>query len=340
MTALPTKTTGGALAALPALSPAAQRASATDPRLVLERWYAGLGAGARLRYRRSLRAFASWATGDSNPSGDVALRVLVGAGRAGARGMVVAWRDELLEAGKATGTVASAVHALASCVTAARLAGLIEWHLEKVAPRVEPREDRSGPPRHEVELLLSRLDEEIAENGRRVRYAIRDAAIIRMLYVCAFRRSEVVGLRIEDVQLDHPDGPRVLALRKGHRERQAMLVSTNTAGSLRRWLEVRGTSRPAAPVFCRLHAQRDLEAGTRLTGEAVRLMLRARAKQTGVRATVRPHGLRHSAATHCARNASLAALKQLGGWVSLSAPARYLDRDDRDRRAALAVVEC
>jgi integrase len=55
---------------------------------------------------------------------------------------------------------------------------------------------------------------------------------------------------------------------------------------------------------------------------------------------VRPHGLRHSAATHCARNASLAALKRLGGWTTLSSPSRYLDRDDKDRRTALAVVEC
>lgn len=340
MTALPTKTTGGAIVSLPALTPAAQRASATDPRLVLERWYAGLGESARTRYRRSLRQFSTWATGDPDPAGDVAMRILVGAGRAGARGLVLGWRQHLESQGKASGTIAAAVSALASCVAAARFAGLVEWTIERVAPKVEQRHDRSGPPRHEVELLVARIEDDVRAGGLRVQWAIRDLAIVRLLHNAALRRFEVTGLRLQDVQLDHADGPRVLALRKGRQEREPMLIGPLAAESLRAWLEVRGTERPTAPLFCRLHGLDDPGTATALSGEAIRQMLRTRAKQAGVRATVRPHGLRHSAASHCARNANLAALKRLGGWTTLSSPARYLDRDDRDRRAALAVVEC
>lgn len=324
---------------LPILSPAAQAASDVDPVKVLERWYASLGPSARRKYRLALNQFATWATGETEPSPDLTLRILVDAGRASARGMVCAWRDKLLADGKATATVAASVSALASCVTAARLAGLCEWAIEKVSPKIEARHDRSGPPRHEVELLLARLDDEVAD-GPRVSFAIRDTAIVRLLHGAALRRFEVTGLRLCDVQLEHADGPRLMVLRKGKREREAMLIGPMATESLRKWLAIRGTERSDAPVFVRLHAQRDAENSTALTGEAVRLMLRQRAKRAGVRAIVRPHGLRHSAATHCARNASLAALKRLGGWTTLSSPARYLDQDDKDRRTALSVVEC
>jgi site-specific recombinase XerC len=327
-------------AMLPALTPAAQRAADIDPRTVIERWFAALGPSARRKYKLGLRLFGTWATGENCPSPDVALRVLVAAGRAGSRGMCCAWRDEMLAAGKASSTVAGLLSAIASCVTAARLAGLVEWGIEKVAPKVEARHDRSGPPRHEIELLLSRLDEQVERGGRRLAWAVRDVAIVRLLHGAALRRFEVTGLRIRDVELEHQDGPRVLALRKGKRERESMLVGPLAAASLRRWLAIRGTTDPDAPLFVRLHAQKDAATCPALTGEAVRLLLRTRARQAGLRAACRPHGLRHSAATHCARNASLAALKRLGGWTTLSSPSRYLDKDDKDRRTALQVVEC
>lgn len=325
------------LHALPALLPAAQQAADVDPRTIVERWFAGLGDAARRKYSLAMRQFATWATGENAPSGDLALRLLVANGRAGARGMVCAWRDELLRAGKASGTVAGLVSALASVVTAARLAGLVEWGLERVAPKVEQRHDRSGPPRHQVEQLVEHLAE-LAATGDEP--AIRDLAIVRLLHGAALRRFEVTGLRICDVQLEHQDGPRVLPRRKGRKEREPMLVGPMAGESLRAWLAIRGTTNPTAPLFVRLHAQQDAETEGALSGEAVRLMLRARASQAGLRAPCRPHGLRHAAATHCARNASLAALKRLGGWTTLSSPARYLDKDDKDRRTALQVVEC
>lgn len=335
MSALPV--TPSPLSLLPALSPAARAAADIDPRTVLERWYASLGPAAVRKYRLALRQFSTWATNEPDPEPELALRVLVDAGRAGARGMVCAWRDELLRAGKASATVAGLTSALASIVTAARLAGLVEWGLEKVAPKVEQRHDRSGPPRHQVEQLVEHLADDAAKGDP---FAIRDLAIVRLLHGAALRRFEVTGLRLADVQLDHADGPRVTPLRKGHKEREPMLVGPMAAESLRAWLAIRGTTNPLAPCFVRLHAQGDPHTAGPLSGEAVRLMLRSRASQAGLRAPCRPHGLRHAAASHCARNASLAALKRLGGWTTLSSPARYLDRDDRDRRTALQVVEC
>ena len=323
------------LSLLPALSPAAAAALDVAPAEILRRWFAGLGESARTKYGLALRQFETWATGTAEPRAETALRLLVDAGRVGARQLVLGWRESMEAAGKASGTVAGSVSALASLVTAARLCGLVEWHLEAVAPKIEARHDRSGPPRHAVEHLLAYLDD-LASHGDRK--AVRDVALVRLLHNCAFRRNEVVTLRIGDVQIDHPDGPRAWSMRKGKKEREPMLLGRLAAASLRAWLQVRGTDDAAAPVFVRTRAAG--EKPTRLCGDAIRRMLATRAKESGMRGPCRPHGLRHSAASHCARNASLAALKRLGGWTTLSSPSKYLDKDDADRRTALQVVEC
>ena len=319
----------------PILSAVASRALDADPRELLSRWFGGLGESARRKYSLALRSFVSWASQHDNPAPEDALRILVGAGRVGARNLVLGWRDEMLATGKATGTVAGLVSALSSLVAAARMAGLCDWGLEKVSPRVEPRHDRSGPPRHEVERLLEFLDTRASAGEAR---AARDAAIVRLLHNAAFRRSEVVGLRFPcDLLLDHPEGPAVHALRKGYRERQQMLIGRLAAASVRLWIESRGDW--SGPLFHRLHAAGDQEDLGHLSGEAVRLMLRQRAKQAGCGAACRPHGLRHTAASHAARQGSLASLKALGGWKTLSAPAHYLDLCNRDREQAIGIVE-
>lgn len=152
---------------------------------------------------------------------------MVDAGRVGARQLASGWRDSMLTAGRASGTVAGLVSALASLVTACRLCGSVEWHREAVAPKVEPRHDRSGPPRHQVEQLLAHLDEQAAAGDGR---AARDVAIVRLLHNAALRRSEVVSLRWPlDVQIEHSDGPTVLPKRKGKRERQPMGVGRRAA---------------------------------------------------------------------------------------------------------------
>ncbi|MCC7399497.1 MAG: tyrosine-type recombinase/integrase [Planctomycetes bacterium] len=276
-----------------------------------------------------MTTFATWATGTVQPSPELALRVLVAAGRAGARGMVCAWRDELLAAGKASSTVAGMLSALVSVVTAARLAGLVEWALERVAPKVEPRLDRSGPQRLDVARLLDHLD------GLDDDRAVRDAAIVRLLHGAALRLNEVCTLRFCDLALDADGGAAVLALRKGHTERERMLVGELAAASLRRWLDRRGAAGPDAPLFVAVRRASEEP----ITGRAIERMLATRAKEAGIRATIRPHGLRHSAASHVARGGSLAQLKRLGGWSTLTSPARYLDRVDADRRTAVALAE-
>lgn len=333
--ALPVSVPSAALRPLPGLSEAAQKAIDTEPAEIIRRWFASLSPAAVRSYTRAMRSFCAWALRDADAAPEQALQVLVDAGCGAAHSMVADWRDHLLASGLASGSVACHVVGVSSLLKACRRAGLITWRLEQVAPKVERRQDRSGPKRTDVERLVEHVDA-LAEAG--CTRAVRDAAILRLLYCCAMRRAEVCTLHVAHVQLEHADGPTILAKRKGHRERQPVLVSAKTAEALARWLAVRGTE--AGPLFLRQDRARGAAAEAKpIAGETIRKMLRARTAEAGIRGTIRPHGLRHSAATQVASCASLGTLMAVGGWKSLSAAQGYVDRQQTERRRGLAILE-
>jgi integrase/recombinase XerC len=311
---------------------AAAEALDVEPAELVSRWLAGLSSSARRAYGRSLARFARWAIVDAGEPVD-ALRLLVNLDAARAGELVRRWRDEdLASAGLASGSVAGYIVAIGSLVAAARRAGLVTWRLEGVLPKVEPTQDRSGPRRGDVERLVETIDDAAAGGDA---FACRDAAVVRLCYAAALRRSEVVGLRLEDFEPATDLGPVVRPRRKGYKERSAVLVPQRTAEAIEAWLAVRG--REPGPLFVRLKGRRP-DSGA-LNGESVRRLLAAWAKRAGLRGRVRPHGLRHSSATTCAKRGSLAELLALGGWKSMSAARRYLDAHNEDRAAALRYVD-
>jgi len=317
------------------LSDAARGAMDVRPAEIIRRWLAALSPTASRTYRLALGRFAGWALTDKTSPPESALRLLVEVGCGPAHEMVTRWRDALLETGLAPGSVAVMTTSICSLLKVCRRAGLITWRLESVAPRVERRQDRRGPRRAEVEQLLAKIDKKADAGDRR---ATRDAAIVRLMYCAAMRRSEVVGLCYpDDVDLDHPEGAVVRPRRKGRRERQLLLVSERAAAALLRWIKVRGSD--PGPLFHRLDRAGDLNKMPDLAGESVRRILSGWAAKAGIKTRIRPHGLRHSAATEVARHGSLDELMSLGGWKSFSAAQVYLDQRVEQRRRALALVD-
>lgn len=312
------------------LTAAAAEAVDLDPATILRRWRDSLNPASLRLYARAARQFACWAIHDGDRGPEAVLRLLVSAGLAGATGLLETWRDYLLSENKAPNTVSSYLSGILSMLRAARRAGLVPWRVERIAPRAERRCDRSGPPRHAVEAVVGRLDE-LADAGDH--RAARDAAIYRLLFCCALRRNEVCTLRMEDLHLDG-DAPYANVLRKGNRERLRVLLSVGTVAALRRWLAVRGDQSGA--VFFRV----DRAAEPRpLDGISIWRLVASRARQAGVRGAVRPHGLRHSAATEVAKRGSLSELRSIGGWKSLSAVQNYLDDRQEERLRAMALVD-
>ena len=164
----------------------------------------------------------------------------------------------------------------------------------------------------EVEALL---DAAGAEGTPR---ALRDRALLEMLYGTGARISEAVGLDIDDLDLDAAS---VLLRGKGSKERlvpvgrmaiaavEAYLVRGRPA------LTSGGLGSPALFVNAR---------GGRLTRQSAWSVLSVAAQRSGVKGDVSPHTLRHSFATHLLDGgADVRVVQELLGHASVTTTQIY-----------------
>jgi integrase/recombinase XerD len=181
-----------------------------------------------------------------------------------------------------------------------------------------PRQPRLLPEVLTVEEVAHLLDSETGQTPG----AIRDRALLELLYASGLRISEAVGLDREDLALE-PGVVRVIG--KGDRERQVP-VGEVALDWLRRYLdEVRpallSQGRPApargGPLFLS-------SRGERLDRRRAWEMFRATAKRAGLTENVSPHTLRHSFATHLLEGgADLRIVQELLGHASISTTQLY-----------------
>jgi site-specific recombinase XerD len=124
------------------------------------------------------------------------------------------------------------------------------------------------------------------------RFGIRDRAMLHLCFAGGLRVSELIGLRIDDLNL-HPNDSSVLVHGKGRRQR-CLPLWKETASALRAWLAVRGVV-TARELF--LNA-RDMPMTRSGFEYILRKHVRTAAKQCPSLLTKRisPHVLRHTCA--------------------------------------------
>jgi integrase/recombinase XerD len=173
----------------------------------------------------------------------------------------------------------------------------------------------------EVERLIG------AANGTSPR-ALRDRALIELLYGAGLRVSEAVGLERAGIDLDER---LVRAFGKGEKERVVPLGS-QAAEALRRYLA------HGRPYLDRRHRpELFLNAqGGPLTRAGAFLILRRVAGKAGLDPErVHPHLLRHSFATHLLEGgADLRSVQEMLGHADLGTTELYTHVTDRRRRDA------
>jgi integrase/recombinase XerC len=159
--------------------------------------------------------------------------------------------------------------------------------------------------------------------------AVRDRAMLEVLYSAGLRVSELVGL--SDGDIDFAAG--VVRVRgKGRRERLAP-IGSYAIRALRAWLAVRELSPREktgreAPVFTN-------RFGTRLTTRSVARMLEKHIRTTGLDSRTSPHTLRHSFATHLLdRGADIRSVQELLGHKSLVTTQIYTHVSTANLKAA------
>ena len=166
-----------------------------------------------------------------------------------------------------------------------------------------------------------------AANGTTPR-ALRDRALVELLYGAGLRVSEATGLTRTGVDLDERA---VRVTGKGGKER-VVPIGREAVEALRRYL-ARGR-----PYLERRHRQElFLNAkGGALTRSGVFLILRRLAAIAGLEeGRVHPHLLRHSFATHLLEGgADLRSVQEMLGHADLSTTELYTHVTDRRRREA------
>lgn len=218
-----------------------------------------------------------------------AARALLAHGQGPANALADRYRRDLLRRGLASATVNLRLAALRSLVKLAGTSGLVPWKLEVEGEKAETYRDTAGPGLDGIARILQALE------GRTAK-AVRDLALVRLMYDRGLRRGEVLSLDLEDLDLDGPRA-RVRTVRKGKHGREALTVSTKTAEALRAWLRVRPAivdEEGRRPVFVGL--DRAGNSKGRLTGQALHALVRRLGEKAGVPG-LRPHAFRHAAIT-------------------------------------------
>src|SRR5438094_1714478 len=179
-----------ALVDLPVLLPRHHPASAAE-RLAAA-FLAGRSPQTLRAYGHDLADFAA-CTGASGVAA-AAARLLAG-GHGLANETVLHFRNQLQQRGLGPATINRRLAAVRSLVKLARTLGLIPWVLEVEGLRTEAYRDTRGPGQAGFCKLLESLA------GRADGKAVRDRALLRLLYDLGLRRAEVVGLDVEDLDL-------------------------------------------------------------------------------------------------------------------------------------------
>jgi integrase/recombinase XerD len=256
-------------------------------------------------YRRDLRSLATFRDGPVGESTTPELE---------------RWVARMRADGLAPATVARRVAAIRSFFRHQVLVGVRTDNpaSELSLPRRPRRLPRTLSPA-ETERLIE------AANGVSPR-ALRDRALVELLYGAGLRVSEAVGLTRSEVDLEARIA-RVLG--KGDKERIVPL-GRPAAEALRRYLAL------GRPHLDRRH-RRDLFLNARggaLTRAGAFLILRRLAERAGLDPTrVHPHLLRHSFATHLLEGgADLRSVQEMLGHADVATTERYTHVSDRRRR--------
>jgi len=186
---------------------------------------------------------------------------------------------------------------------------------ENPAENIKPPKIEKKPPQvlgvAEVEKLLAQPDTESTKG-------MRDSAMLELLYATGMRVSELINLRVSDINLP------MCYLTCVDRKTERIIPFSNTAKeALARYFE------KARPL---LVGDRPVEyaftncSGSQMSRQGFWKVLKGYAADAGIESDITPHTLRHSFATHMIQNgADLKSLQEMLGHSDISTTQIYVD---------------
>lgn len=174
----------------------------------------------------------------------------------------------------------------------------------------------------EINAMISAIPQEKGE-------ALRNEAIIEMLYGSGLRVSELVGLRLSHLNLEEGF---ILVEGKGSKER-VVPVSPRALELTQQWLVQRERLRISPEDSDILFLNR---RGRKLTRVMIFYIVKDLAERAGINRNISPHTLRHSFATHLLEGgANLRSIQELLGHESLTTTELYVHLDRSRLRETL-----
>jgi integrase/recombinase XerD len=175
-------------------------------------------------------------------------------------------------------------------------------------PRLGTRLPRSLAPDEVTQLLTAHDGSALGQ---------RDGAMIELLYATGLRVSEIVSLKVSQVNLE---AGYLTVVGKGSKERAVPIGSV----ARQRVLDYLQTARPAI-LHGRLSTYLFVKrAGRHLSRQGFALRLRLAVRRASIGGKVSPHTLRHAFATHLVeRGADLRAVQMMLGHADISTTQIY-----------------
>lgn len=180
------------------------------------------------------------------------------------------------------------------------------------APLRAPRSERRLPAVMQEDQVRRLIEWRGGAGGAA---ALRDRAIVEVLYSCGLRVSELTGLNWRDI--DREVGMVMVRSGKGNKDR-VVPIGEPALEALAAW-------RDAMPAGAETDgAVFTNRRGGRLSTRSVEQIVARRQQMAGVGGSLSPHGLRHSFATHLLdHGADLRSIQEMLGHASLATTQRY-----------------
>lgn len=176
-----------------------------------------------------------------------------------------------------------------------------------------PRQERRLPRTLSMDEVTALLDRAPTHHPE----GVRDRALLELIYATGMRATESLTLRLEDLNLT---AGYVICMGKGSRQR-LVPVGNQAVKWVRQYLN------EARPLLIRRRDPGTLfvsRRGQPLTRQSLWVVIKKAARRAGLHATVSPHTLRHSFASHLLeRGADLRSVQAMLGHADISTTQIY-----------------
>jgi len=186
-------------------------------------------------------------------------------------------------------TINRRISAIRSLANLANTLGFCDYDLSEVTHEtVQPYRDTTG-------IELDQFKQMLQVPNRKTLKGKRDYAILLLLFETALRRGEVTTITLKDY---HPENRTIWIIGKGRgTQKEQITISEQLVRMINDYLTKRKEYeklKETSPLFATTDRR---TAGSKMSGEAIRRVVRDVARKAGINKPMSPHRLRHSAIT-------------------------------------------